>query len=180
MKRWREFLIKGITVYLPMAGGFLANLGVCAMAILVVFMAVMRYGFNWTPGWGDSMSAFLVVFTVFMGAANTFVEDKHIRILFIYKGLSRKVRLLVDGLSGVVTLFYTAFLIYSTADLALASFRLHSTTADGLSLFPLQVWLPIGLCLFFITVSVFTAERFTTLVRTITGRGEPDGAASNR
>lgn len=176
MKHWGRFLIKGVAVYLPMAGGFLANLGICAMTILVVAMAVLRYGFKWTPGWGDSITAFLVVFTVFMGAARTFSLDKHIRILFIYKKLPLKVRLLVDVLSGVVTLIYTAFLIYSTSELALESFRLDSTTPDGLELFPLQVWLPIGLSLFFIVVSVFTVERFKVLARTITGRADSDGS----
>ena len=175
MRHWGQILVKGVIVYLPKAGGFLANLGVCAMATLVVAMAVLRYGFHWTPGWGDSINAFLVVFTVFMGAANTFIEGKHIRILFIYTRLPRKVRLLVDGLSGILALFYTAFLIYSTYDLALTSLRLGSTTPDGLILFPLQVWIPIGLCIFFIAVSVFTVERFTALGRTITGGGGPEG-----
>jgi TRAP-type C4-dicarboxylate transport system permease small subunit len=88
--------------------------------------------------------------------------------------LPARIRLLVDALSGIVTLFYVAFLIYSTGDLAMTSLNLGSRTPDGLVLFPLQIWIPIGLVLFFITVFVFTVERSVRLVRVLTGREEPE------
>ena len=152
---------------LPLVGGFLANLAICAMAILVVAVAAMRYGFQSSPGWGDSVCAFLVVFSVFMGAGHTLIKGEHIRIMFVFKKLPTRVQLIVESACGVAALFYVGYLIFASTDLALMSYRLHSRTPDGLLLFPLQVWLPVGLLMLFVAFFGFTVKSLKKIYDTV-------------
>jgi TRAP-type C4-dicarboxylate transport system permease small subunit len=151
-------IFKALYRGIPSVGGFLANLAICAMAILVVLVAALRYGFQSTPGWGDSVCAFLVVFSVFMGAGHTLIKGEHIRIMFIFRKLPVRAQTIVESLCGILALFYVGYLIFATADLALMSYRLHSRTPDGLLLFPLQVWLPVGLFMLFVAFFGFTIK----------------------
>ena len=178
MKRWVMIVIKGGYTFLPAAGGFLANLAICAMAILVVSIAALRYGLKWTPGWGDSVCAFLVAFAVFMSAGHTLMKGEHIRILFAFKKLPPRVQPVVESLCGILALFYVGYLIYSTGDLALMSFRLHSRTPDGLLLFPLQMWLPVGFFLLFIALLGFTVKSFRNIGTGASDESDSDGAGS--
>jgi TRAP-type C4-dicarboxylate transport system permease small subunit len=151
-------ILKIVYKGLPLAGGFLANLAICAMAILVVAVAAMRYGLQSSPGWGDSVCAFLVVFSVFMGAGHTLIKGEHIRIMFVFKKLPARLQPIVESACGIAALFYVGYLIFATTDLALMSYRLHSRTPDGLLLFPLQVWLPVGLFMLLVAFFGFTVK----------------------
>lgn len=138
------------------SGGLLANIAFCAMAFLVTMATVLRYGFGWTPGWTDSICAFLVLFIVVMSAGETLLEDKHIRIKFLYDKLSIKWQKTLDLLCGIISLGLVGFIIYSTTKLALFSKEINATTPDRILLFPLQITVPIGFTLLFIALLGFT------------------------
>ena len=120
--------IKGFYNVFPTVGAVLANLAVCAMAILVTVTAILRYGFNWTPGWADSVCAFLVAFAVFMGAGYSLMKGEHIRITFVFKKLSLRVQQAVELVCGLLALLYVGYLTYSASELAMMSYRLNSRT----------------------------------------------------
>ncbi len=145
-------VIKGFYRYFPAVGGYLANLAICAMTLIVTVTAVTRYVFNWTPGWADSVCAFLVAFTVFMGAGYTLAKGEHVRITFLFKKLPPGIQLAVELVCGLLALLYVGYLAYSTTELAMMSSRLNSRTPDGLLLTPLQIWLPIGLLMLMVAI----------------------------
>jgi TRAP-type C4-dicarboxylate transport system permease small subunit len=149
-------LIKCFYKYFPTLGCFLANLAVCAMTLIVTVTAVTRYVFNWTPGWADSVCAFLVAFAVFMGAGYSLMKGEHVRITFLFKKLPPGIQLAVELVCGLLALLYVGYLAYSTTELAMMSSRLNSRTPDGLLLAPLQVWLPIGLLMLMVALIGFT------------------------
>jgi TRAP-type C4-dicarboxylate transport system permease small subunit len=125
------------------------------MALIVTVTSVTRYVFNWTPGWADSICAFLVAFSVFMGAGHVLMKGAHVRITFVFKKLPPVVQLAVELICGLLALLYIGYLVYSTTELAMTSFRLNSRTPDGLLLTPLQLWLPIGLLMFMVAIAGF-------------------------
>jgi TRAP-type C4-dicarboxylate transport system permease small subunit len=147
--------IKGVYRYFPSVGYFLANLAVCAMAVIVTVASVTRYVFNWTPGWADSICAFLVAFSVFMGAGYVLIKGEQVRITFIFNKLPAVAQRAVELICGLLALLYVGYLAYSTAELAMMSSRLNSRTPDGLLLAPLQVWLPIGLLMLMVAIAGF-------------------------
>jgi TRAP-type C4-dicarboxylate transport system permease small subunit len=149
------YAVKGFYKYFPSAGYFLANLAVCAMALIVTVTSVTRYVFNWTPGWADSICAFLVAFSVFMGAGHVLMKGVHVRITFIFKKLPPAVQFVVELICGLLALLYVGYLAYSTTELAMMSSRLNSRTPDGLLLAPLQIWLPVGLLMFMVALAGF-------------------------
>jgi TRAP-type C4-dicarboxylate transport system permease small subunit len=155
MESKRLRFIMGFYRFFPRVGWVLANLAVAAMAILVTVTAISRYVFNWTPGWADSVCAFLVAFAVFMGAGYTLMKEQHVRITFAFKKLPLRVQNAVELVCGFLALLYVGYLIYSTSELALMSYRLNSRTPDGLLLSPLQIFLPIGLLMLFVALLGF-------------------------
>ena len=151
--------------FLPSAGGFLANLSICAMVILVLVIAALRYGFGFSPRWGDSFCTFLIVFCVFLGAGHTFVSGKHVRITFLISKVPPRIQTLVEAVNGVIAIFFIGYLIYSTGELALMSFELHSRDFTGMFLFPLQIWLPIGMMLLLVPLVGFTIVRIRRILK---------------
>ncbi|BBO66275.1 hypothetical protein DSCA_02050 [Desulfosarcina alkanivorans] len=138
------------------SGSVVANIAFCAMVVLVTSGAVLRYGFGWTPGWSDSVCAYLVLLIVIMSAGHTLAADKHIRIKFFYDRLPATFRSWLDLACGLISLALIGFLIHTTTDLAIMSRELNSTTPDGLRLFPMQIIVPIGLGLLFLALTGFT------------------------
>ncbi|MFH2131952.1 MAG: TRAP transporter small permease [bacterium] len=146
------------------SGGFAASIGFAAMVVLVTSGAVLRYGFGWSPGWIDSVCAYLVLFIVVMSAGDTLAKDKHIRILFFYDRLPVNTRVWLDLLCGLISLALIGFLISTTTDLATMSRELESTTPDGLLLFPMQILIPVGLSVLFIGMVGFTLRAVRRLL----------------
>jgi TRAP-type C4-dicarboxylate transport system permease small subunit len=155
MESKRLSLINGVYNFFPKIGWVLANLAIVAMTILVTLTAISRYVFNWTPGWADSVCAFLVAFTVFMGAGYALIRGDHVRITFVFKKLPLRIQNAVELVCGFLALLYVGYLIYSTSELALMSYRLNSRTPDGIILSPLQIMLPIGLLMLFVSLIGF-------------------------
>jgi len=167
--------IKGFYNVFPAVGAVLANLAVCAMAILVTITAILRYVFNWTPGWADSVCAFLVAFAVFMGAGYSLMKGEHIRITFVFKKLSIRVQQAVELVCGLLALLYVGYLTYSASELAMMSYRLNSRTPDGLLLSPLQICLPIGLVMLFVSLLGFIVITFRKVWSRPSQESEPPG-----
>ena len=140
------------------SGSLVANIGFSAMVVLVTSGAVLRYGFGWTPGWLDSVCAYLVLLSVVMSAGATLAADKHIRIKFFYDKLPFAAQNFLDLFCGVISLAIIGFLIHTTRELAKMSQDLGSTTPDGLSLYPMQILIPVGLVILFVAVLGFTVK----------------------
>ena len=149
---------------LPRAGAFLANLGISAMAILVAANAILRYVFGQTPRWGDEICAFLIVFVVFLGAGSTMKDRRHIRVTAVIDKLPSLAQNIIQAIYSLIALFYIGYLIYSTTQLALMSLELHAQTMNGVPLFPLQIWLPIGLLMLFFVLVGFTLRTIAIIL----------------
>ncbi len=147
------------------SGSVVANIAFCAMVVLVTSGAVLRYGFGWSPGWSDSVCAYLVLLIVIMSAGHTLAGDKHIRIKFFYDRLPTVCRYWLDLVCGIISLALVGFLISTTTDLAVMSRELNATTPDGLLLFPMQILVPIGLALLFLAMVGFTIRAGLSLVK---------------
>ena len=154
---------------IPQAGSLLANLGLCGMVILTAANATLRYVFGWTPRWGDEICAFLIIFVVFMGAGSTFIEDRHIRVTAIVSKLPKLAKDIVLVACGVIALLFIGYLGYSITQVALVSLEIHARTLNGIPLFPIQIWLPIGLFILFIPLVGFTIKRIVIVLHS---RGE--------
>lgn len=154
----RFSLIQRVESILLKGGGILANIALCAMVVLVTSGAVLRYGFGWTPGWNDSICAFLVLFIVLMSAGDTLARDKHIRIKFFYDRFSPRWRAILDLACGLISLSIVGYLIYSTTELSLFSKEINATTPNGIRLFPLQATVPVGFALLFVAILRFTVR----------------------
>jgi C4-dicarboxylate transporter DctQ subunit len=153
--QYGEFLFSA----LPRLGSFLAHLGMCAMSILVAVVALTRYFLNWTPMWGDEIIAYLIIFTLFMGAGTVLKEDRHIRITALFDKLSPKVQNVLQVIYGLIGLFFIGYVTYSLFELALMSLRIGSKSMNGVPIFPLQILLVVGLFLLLLPLTGFLIKR---------------------
>jgi C4-dicarboxylate transporter DctQ subunit len=154
---------------IPQTGSLLANLGLCAMVILTAANAILRYVFGWTPRWGDEICAFLVIFVVFLGTGSALIEERHIRVTAVLSKLPVQAQNIVQVICGVIALLFVGYLGYSITQVALISLEIHARTMNGIPLFPIQIWLPIGLFILFIPLVGFTIKR---IVIALHSRGE--------
>ena len=145
-------------------GGFLANVGIFGMTILVVANALSRYLFRWTPAWGDEICEYLIIFTVFLGAGMALKEDRHIRITALFNRTSPRGQQILQMIYGLIALFFIGYVTYSLFELSMMSFQIGSKSMGGMPLFPLQILLTLGLFILLISLAGFTLKRIIWVV----------------
>jgi len=109
--------------------------------------------------WGDEIIAYLIIFTLFMGAGKVLKDDRHIRITALFDKLSPKVQNVLQVIYGLIALFFIGYVTYSLFALSLMSLRIGSKSMNGVSLFPLQIMLVLGLFLLLLPLTGFVIKK---------------------
>ena len=95
-----------------LALGFFGLLG-----LTVFYQFITRYAFNDSAAWTEEIARYLLICTVFVGAAAGVRQQEHIRVDFLY-------RYLPEGVGRVLSLIVDAFLVVFFASLLLLSLRM--------------------------------------------------------
>lgn len=82
--RWIDLLTRG--------AGALAAGATFAMALLVVYMVLMRFVFRKPLVWGHELAAYLLLFMGMMSLAYVLYHDRHVRVDFVFLRLPFKLQ----------------------------------------------------------------------------------------
>ena len=89
-----------------------------AMNAAMIWNVISRYGFGAPTSWGIPVVAYLILFTVFLGAAGTLERDEHVRVTILVDLLPDRIgRWLLQigdllGIVFVIVLSWQTFLLY--------------------------------------------------------------------
>lgn len=160
-----DFLEKGVRA-LALAGG----IALVLLALLTVFIVIMRYVARMPQAWAFDMSLIMQVYLIFFGGAYTMLEDGHVRVDLILVTLPERARLVINTITMTMVLIFSAILTWKGIELALANWGHYADTPARFPLFPSYVVIPFGA--FFLCMVCITKIRGYLLVLMKGKRGD--------
>ncbi len=127
----------------------IAGVGVLFMMFAITLDVFLRRAFNMPTIWANEASSYLLVIVTFLGLAYALREKAHIRIDFIVVRLPKQVQDWMQVISSIIFLIFTVILGYFTWSIFLDTVRFAETSRSlwDIPLAPWQVWLPLGLAI---------------------------------
>ncbi|MBW7949434.1 MAG: TRAP transporter small permease [Pseudorhodoplanes sp.] len=123
-----------------------AVIATAIMMLLTSADAIGRYLFN-SPIMGayELTEKYLMVAAVFLGMSCAFREGIFIRVTFLVERLPRRARLISDFVSHLITIIYSAFIVYAAGAQALRALSDETTLSTvPVPLAPAYCLVPIG------------------------------------
>lgn len=128
--------------------------GICILLIMLVtsYEVVMRYYFTRPTAWVLDLSTYLLLYSVFLSAGYTQIQDAHVRADSFVQLLPVQVRQVLDIFALMFSLIFCILLTWKTADLTWTAFieSSMSNAIAGLPMVIVLVVMPFGcltLCL---------------------------------
>jgi TRAP-type C4-dicarboxylate transport system permease small subunit len=128
--------------------------------VVTIFVVTGRYVFNWTPGWGEQLTLFLLVWIGMLSAAITLRENSHVRVTLIENVLPTRVVRVIDFLGEIVLLLFFLGLFVS-------GYRLvqQTLTANYPGLGISKAWLYASVPVASVLLTISAIERGLNLLR---------------
>ncbi len=119
--------------------GYVAGLGNLIMGLMLFFEVIMRYFLGSPTVWTGEISTYIFVWTMFVGAAYTLRQGKHIRIDLLITFLPKRTQEVLDVFTGVIGFVFCVLVTYQSWDMVSSAVVLGK-----LSTTPLRVpqWIP--------------------------------------
>lgn len=132
-----EVDLSGITFEAWIALGFFWLLG-----LTVFYQFITRYVMNDSAGWTEEIARYLLIATVFIGAAVGVTKNNHIQVDFFYrfmpKPVARAMAMLVDGLR----------ILFFAATVLLTWMMMQKMDSYKMTIIDLPMNIVYGVCLF--------------------------------
>jgi TRAP-type C4-dicarboxylate transport system permease small subunit len=178
MKKMGSLLMKAIDL-LTQFTGWLAALCLVAAAFIITEAVLVRKIFGVSTIWQIEASVFMLIFTVFAGAAFVQKNEHHLNVDLIIIRFSPKVReviLIVVSVFSCVLAAVIAWYAWPMWWEALVN-REHSESLWGPPLWIPYLFLPLGMTLLFLQYIVYIRNKIVAL-RSGRSDGPADGGAA--
>jgi len=140
-----------------------------AVIVIVSYEVVMRYVFTAPTRWAAETLGFLCALIYVLGGAWVFVENRHVKVEFIYERLTSRQRAGLDAATFFLFALYIALMIWATGRFAWESIELMEGSGSPWNppVYPIKIALFIGVVLVFLQGS---ANLVRNLHYAITGK----------
>lgn len=130
-------------------GEILAEIGACALAVVVIWGVVLTYVFKSSDIFSVEISEYLLVFICFASIAWVLREGRHVVVDAFVGLLSPKARLILDLVASILAFGFCSILTWKAAGVTLLNYQRGFHSA---SLVKLALWIPyliitIGACI---------------------------------
>jgi len=126
-------------------GSLIGGMLVGCMTGVVTYGVVMRYIVKAAVGWSEEVSTYLMIWTVFLGASYTLMEDAHIRVDFLISKISEKARWRINLFGYCVGLFFSGLLFWKGMEMVYYSLKFGDRSiGTGFPLFIPELSVPVG------------------------------------
>ncbi|MFH1125242.1 MAG: TRAP transporter small permease [Pseudomonadota bacterium] len=142
--------ISGVVETTVRALGLAGGIALLLLALLTVFIVVMRYLVKMPQAWAFDISLFLQVGLIFFGGAYTMLEDGHVSVDLILLYFPERARLVTNTVTTAMVFIFSAILTWKGIEQAIAKWGQFTDSAARLPLFPSYAVIPLGaffLCL---------------------------------
>jgi len=119
------------------------------VVFIVCYEVAMRYIFHRPTIWASEAMVFGCGFLYVLGAAWTMMDDRHVKIDFIWEKFSPRGRAVLDSFNFLFFAFYMGMLLWVGAKYAYESTLLRETfgTPWNPPVYPVKISFVVGVCL---------------------------------
>lgn len=138
---------------------WVTNVCLVSLVVLVCTEAFLRSTLNYSLGFAEEVTSYLVVVLTLTGAALAVRYQALFQVEFLYQRFATTTRLLLTWLFGLLALIVCLVLAWKTMDLTLSSLSRgkFAPTVLRTPLWIPQLMMPIG----FVVIMLFVIERIT-------------------
>ena len=126
----------------------IAVVAMSTVSVLVFGQVVSRYGFNYTPLWGEELSRFLVVWSIFIGVSIGVRKNQHIGVDALIRFLPHRLKVASEVLLNLIGVVVIGILIFNSFEFIQHTWEYEQLSpAMRLPMFIPYIAMPVGLSL---------------------------------
>lgn len=154
-----KVLMKGIDLLNKVVGIIVGSM-LAVMSVLIIAQVICRFVLDYPLTWSEEAARYLMVYTVFLGAALALRNHRMIAIEIIAESVKPKVRKFLRILVMLITMAFLFILLFKSVDLIQIVARQKSPSL-GLSMDIAYMAIPIGATLMIINAVAVIIEFWT-------------------
>jgi len=153
----------------------LSSLFLAGSVIISFVNVVMRYVFKKALVWGDEVSLFLMIWSIFLSTAVLTYTDRHLKMEALFQRLPSRARRSLEYLAGVVALVVSAYVVKSGWEPTRVALETgHLSETGTLPMVYVYASVPVGFAL----VGLAAAWRVFSLATNKRGSGVEKGRSA--
>ena len=124
----------------------LAEIGLVGLLLIVIHEVIVRYVFDSPTLFSVELSEYLLVLVVFMSIGWVLKEDRHVAVSFVVDMLPKKVRLVLNVLTSLLTMAFLGILVWKGGKTAVTAYTgdYHSSSLLNFPMWIPYVLIPLG------------------------------------
>lgn len=135
--------------------GHTASVLFISIAFIICLEVILRYIFNSPTIWVEEMSRFLQIWATYLALTFSFHHNDLIRITFVYDRLSNNGKKILDIISFITIIIFSAIVVYYGWLITVDSFNLGRTSATMIAIPKVLTEISIPLCFGLLIIRVF-------------------------
>jgi C4-dicarboxylate transporter DctQ subunit len=144
-------IIKKVNIFCA----FVAGLVLLFVTLSIFVDVILRYFFASPTIWITEVSTYLFLYLIFLGTAYALQQGTHIRVTFLLDRLSQKLKRVINVLTSVFSMIFTAVLMWQSSRMTWSAFREHWTSPTMLNAPMAYIYVAMVIGSFLLLVTFF-------------------------
>jgi TRAP-type C4-dicarboxylate transport system permease small subunit len=101
----------------------LASIAISIVVISAFYGVISRYILNNPVAWSNEVATIAFTWTVFLGAAAAWKNNKHIHLDLVYNFFPNKIKIISDWLKNIILIIFIAFALYLSIQFTITAYN---------------------------------------------------------
>jgi|TARA_B110000008_G_scaffold35159_1_gene31438 TRAP-type C4-dicarboxylate transport system permease small subunit len=101
----------------------LASIAISIVVISAFYGVISRYVLNNPVAWSNEVATIAFTWTVFLGAAAAWKNNKHIHLDLVYNFFPNKIKIISDWLKNIILIIFIAFALYLSIQFTITAYN---------------------------------------------------------
>ena len=101
----------------------LASIAISIVVISAFYGVISRYILNNPVAWSNEVATIAFTWTVFLGAAAAWKNNKHIHLDLVYNFFPNKIKIISDWLKNIILIVFISFALYLSIQFTITAYN---------------------------------------------------------
>jgi TRAP-type C4-dicarboxylate transport system permease small subunit len=101
----------------------LASIAISIVVISAFYGVISRYILNNPVAWSNEVATIAFTWTVFLGAAAAWKNNKHIHLDLVYNFFPNKIKIISDWLKNIILIAFIGFALYLSIQFTITAYN---------------------------------------------------------
>jgi len=101
----------------------LASIAISIVVISAFYGVISRYILNNPVAWSNEVATIAFTWTVFLGAAAAWKNNKHIHLDLVYNFFPNKIKIISDWLKNIILIVFIVFALYLSIQFTITAYN---------------------------------------------------------